>query len=155
MVLTKANLVRYSSNSWKRGPSILILKVIEPRELAKRIRQINVDEGQDKLSQILREGGKHVDELMILPGDEIIIVEQATKPCARDGEQALETLRRLSSIGKKVIAVITVAKKEFHKRDVGLIAGALTSKCRKRSVEFYLRRQGPEIQGTQYPPLSD
>lgn len=120
----------------------MILRIIEPKELAKRTRQINIDKSRDELSRILRGGGKHVDELMMLPSDEIIIVEQATKPSARDGEQALETLRRLVNIGKKVVAVIMVAKKGFHKRDVGLIAVALRSECRKRSVIFYLRSRG-------------
>jgi len=94
---------------------------------------------------MLREGGKHADELMILPNDEIIIVEQASKPDARDGRQALETLRKLVKIGKRFIAVIIVAKKEFDRRDKGLIAQALTSECQKYRAQLHLLNRGQKF----------
>lgn len=120
----------------------MILKVVEPKELRSRIRQINVDKCQDELCQELRREGRHADELIILPNDEIIVVEEAEQPNARDGRQILETFRKLIKIKKRVIAVVVVAKKRFDKRDKGIITQALRSECLKHDVQAYLLSQG-------------
>jgi len=121
----------------------VILRPIEPIGL--EVKQILLDECEDEVCARLKEGGKYADELVILPGGEVIVVECAKRPRAYDAKQAIETLRRLVEAGKKVIAVVVAGKEGFDKRDKSLIAGALSSVSSKYRVEPYLLRSGQRL----------
>ena len=117
----------------------MILRPAEPRI---QVKQVILDECEEEPYSRLKEGGKYVDELVILPDESVIIVEYAKWPKARDGKQALESLRKLLEMGMKAIAVVIIGKKGFDKRDKGLIAQALRSECSKHGVEIFLKRPG-------------
>ncbi|RLF04284.1 MAG: hypothetical protein DRK00_07060 [Thermoprotei archaeon] len=68
----------------------MILRPAEPRI---QVKQVILDECEEEHYSRLKEGGKYVDELVILPDESVIVVEHAKWPRARDGEQALESLR--------------------------------------------------------------
>ena len=131
----------------------MILKLVEPGEWRGAARQILLDECVDEFCRELKRG-RYVDEIVILPGGEALIVECADWPRARDALQVIETLRRLISIGKRVVAVIVVAGVGFDKRDRGAMVAALRSECSKHRVELKLVRSGQvfklRLQGSRY-----
>jgi len=121
----------------------VILRLIEPIGL--EVKQVSLDKCEDEVCARLKEGGKYADELVILPGGEVIVVECARWPTAYDAKQALKTLRRLVEAGKKVVAVVVAGKEVFDKRDKSIIAGALISESSKYRVEPYLLRSGQRL----------
>lgn len=118
----------------------MILRLIEPIGL--EVKQILLDECKDGIYAKVKEGGKYADELVILPGGEIIIVECAKRPDSRDATQAIETLRKLVRARKKVVAVVVAGGEGFDKRDKNIIAGTLISESSKYRVKPYLLRSG-------------
>ncbi|RLF09753.1 MAG: hypothetical protein DRJ69_04130 [Thermoprotei archaeon] len=68
---------------------------------------------------------------MELPSGEVVVVEEAKRPRAVDGEQAIKTFEKLRSMGKRVVAVAVVGRYGFDRRDLGLIAQALRAECSK------------------------
>ena len=118
----------------------MILRLIEPEGL--EVKQILLDECEDEICAKVKGGGKYADELVVLPSGEIIVVECAKRPKARDATQAIETFRKLVKAGKKVVAIVVAGEEGFDKRDESIIAAALKAVYSKYRVETYLRRSG-------------
>jgi len=119
----------------------VILRPIKP---SISFKQIALDSCIEEPYVKLREG-KHADEIVEL-GGEIIIVEKAEKPDARDAQQALHTLRRALGLKLKVKAVVIVAEKGYSEVDYALITQALRTECFKHGLhDPLLKRRGSKF----------
>jgi len=120
----------------------VILRPVEPKV---KVKQIALDDCEEELCIKLREGGKYVDELVILPDKSVIVVEHAKWPTAYEGAQALSSFRKLIELEVEVAAIVIVGKKGFDKRDKGLIAQALRSVSSNHRIPLFLVRPKQHI----------
>lgn len=111
----------------------------------RRVKQIVMNRCIEEPYAQLKLNGKYVDELIELPGGDLIVVEEAERPKARDGRQALETLRKLAERNKRVVAVVIVGKRGFDRRDKGLIEATLMAECQKRRARLFLKVPGQTV----------
>ena len=83
----------------------------------------------------LRAEGKYADEIVELPDGGLVVVERALRPKSRDASQAIETLKKLYGLGRRVVGVAVVGKAGFHKMDRGIMVQALRVTCGKHKVK--------------------